>query len=129
MWLNESTEWTWSYVYDAELEMQDLVANYSDNKELLPILKQAARELLLLQSSDWQFSISTHASKEYGEQRLTEHYKSFHRLAEIIRKKGSGEKIGEADWTFYKVCEERDCLFPDVDPSWFAALEKPATKE
>ena len=128
MWLNESTDWTWAYVYDAELEMCDLVKHYGDNKEVLPILKQAARELLLLQSSDWQFSISTHTSKDYGELRLTEHYKSFHRLAQIIRKAASGEKIEEAEWNFYKICEERDCLFPDVDPKWYAMLEKPAAE-
>jgi len=128
MWLNDSTDWTWAYVYDAELEMQDLVKQYGDNKEILPILKQAARELLLLQSSDWQFSISTHTSKDYGELRLTEHYKSFRRLAQIIRKVASGEKIEEAEWNFYKICEERDCLFPDVDPKWYAALEKPAAE-
>ena len=126
MWLNESTEWTWSYVYDAELEMQDLVRDHGDNKDVMPILKQAARELLLLQSSDWQFSISTQASKEYGETRLTEHYKSFKRLADIVRKAGSGGEMDEDDLHFYKICEERDCLFPDIDPKWFAALEKPA---
>ena len=120
MWLNETTEWTWSYVYDAEIEMKELVREFGKSKEILPILKQAARELLLLQSSDWQFSISTQTSKEYGEQRLTEHYKSFQRLAQIIRKMAAGQKIEEADWSFYKICEERDCLFPNVDPKWWA---------
>jgi 1,4-alpha-glucan branching enzyme len=125
MWLNENTEWTWNCVYDAEIEMQDLVKNHGRNKEILPILKQAARELLLLQSSDWQFSISTGSSKEYGEQRLAEHYKCFQRLAQIIRRKAAGHEIEEADWNFYKICEERDCLFHDVDPKWWAGLDHP----
>jgi 1,4-alpha-glucan branching enzyme len=123
MWLNESTEWTWPCVYDAELEMMELARKYADEKKLQPVLKQAARELLLLQSSDWQFSISTQTSKDYGELRLTEHYKSFQRLAHIIRKMAAGETVPEPDWNFYKICEERDCLFPDVDPHWWAALE------
>ncbi len=120
MWLNQETEWTWPCVYDAELEMQDLVAKFGDNPEVLPILKQAARELLLLQSSDWQFSISTRASKDYGESRLTDHYKSFQKLASLIRKKASGVPIDQKDWDAYKVLEERDCLFADVDPQWWA---------
>lgn len=123
MWLNENTEWTWSYVYDAELEMLDLVTKYGANQEVLPILKQAARELLLLQSSDWQFSISTQTSKDYGELRLSDHYKCFQRLAHMIRKMAAGEKPSESDWNFYKICEERDCLFPDVDPSWWVLQE------
>ena len=125
MWLNEETDWTWSYIYEAELEMQELASEYADNEEVLPILKQAARELLLLQSSDWQFSISTQTSKDYAEARLTEHYKSFQRLAEIIRKKASGRTVDEDDWDFCKLCEERDCLFPEIDPAWFARLESP----
>ncbi|MCL6518745.1 MAG: DUF1957 domain-containing protein [Armatimonadetes bacterium] len=124
MWLNQNTEWTWSHIYDAELEMRELVEKYADNEELLPILKQAARELFLLQSSDWQFNISTGASKDYGEARLTEHCKNFKRLAELLRKKAAGEKINEADWVNYKLCEERDCLFPDIDPSWWKELDK-----
>lgn len=120
MWLNQQTEWTWGCVYDAELEMQELVAKFGDNADVAPILKQAARELLLLQSSDWQFSISTQTSKDYGEARLTDHYKSFQKLAALIRKKAAGIKIDEKDWDAYKVLEERDCLFADVDPSWWA---------
>ena len=37
------------------------------------VLAQAARELLLAQSSDWQFIISTGAVADYGERRFTEH--------------------------------------------------------
>ncbi len=124
MWLNEETDWSWSYIYDAELEMQELASKYGTNEEVLPILKQAARELLLLQSSDWQFSISTQTSKEYAEVRLTEHYKSFQRLVELVRTKASGQPVDEDDWNFFKICEERDCLFPDIDPMWFAELEQ-----
>ena len=121
MWLNPETEWTWGCVYDAELEMQELATKYGDNAEVGPILKQAARELLLLQSSDWQFSISTKDSKDYGEARCTDHYKTFRMLATLIRKKAAGIKVEEKDWEAYKVCEERDCLFSDVDPKWWAA--------
>jgi 1,4-alpha-glucan branching enzyme len=128
MWLNENTDWTWPYVYDAELEMADLVKNFSENKEVLPILKQAARELLLLQSSDWQFCISTGSSKDYGELRLTEHYKNFQRLADIIRRLASGGEVDEEEWHFYKICEERDSLFPDIDPRWWMDVEQPATE-
>lgn len=127
MWLNESTDWTWSYVYQAELEMKELATKYADDEKILPVLKQAAREVLLLESSDWQFSISTKTSKDYGEFRLTEHYKSFQRLAQIIRTMAQGEEVTPEDWNFYKISEEQDCLFKDIDPSLFAALESPSS--
>lgn len=126
MWLNENTDWTWSYVYDAELEMKDLVSKYGEDPKILAVLKQAARELLLLQSSDWQFCISTKTSKDYGELRLTEHYKNFQRLAQLIKKMGTGQQPDDAEWSFFKVCEERSPLFKDTEPRWFSALEKPA---
>ncbi len=129
MWLNESTEWTWPYIYDAELDMRAMAVEFGDNEAVQPMLKQAARELLLMQSSDWQFSISTGSSKEYGEQRLAEHYKSFAKLAELIRQMASNKPIEEADWNYFKIREERDCLFHDVDPKWWAALEHPATEK
>lgn len=119
MWLNQETEWTWGHVYEAECEMRELVSEYCDNEEVLPILKQAARELLLLQSSDWQFSISTGTSRDYAEQRLTEHCRAFKKLADIVRKKAAGERINDADWNYYKMVQERDCIFPDIDPAWW----------
>lgn len=128
MWLNEETDWTWSYVYEAEIQMKTLIDQYGDNADVQPILKQAARELLLLQSSDWQFCISTKTSKDYGEVRLTDHFKNFQRLATLIKKVGQGQKPDDAEWAAYKVCEERNCLFHNIDPQWFSPLQPDVTK-
>jgi 1,4-alpha-glucan branching enzyme len=66
IWLNDMNKWTWKHVYEAEEKMQELASRYGERKEdteLQDILKQAARELMLLESSDWQFlsSSSPHA--------------------------------------------------------------------
>ena len=55
IWLNEETAWSWKLVYEAEAEMSALAHDYGDNAAVAPILKQAAREALLLMASDWQF--------------------------------------------------------------------------
>ncbi|MCL6628220.1 MAG: DUF1957 domain-containing protein [Armatimonadetes bacterium] len=128
MWLNENTDWTWPYIYEAELKMRDLVKTFGNNKDVVPILKQAARELLLLQASDWQFCISTGSSKDYGELRLTEHYKSFERLANIVDEMATTGHVSDDDWQFYKICEERDSLFHEVDPNWWLELEAVETE-
>jgi len=125
IWLNEWTQWTWRHIYEAEAEMQALASELGDHEEIRPVLKQAARELFLLQASDWQFLMSTWTARDYAEARIDEHYRSFMRLARLARKQAAGEPVSPAEWEFLHDCEERDNLFPDVDVSWFSRLEYP----
>lgn len=125
IWLNQATQWTWKLVYDAEAEIRELSC-LCDGKLVSRLVKQAARELLLLQSSDWQFNISTQNSTDYAESRVKEHYRSFKRLAELARKVASGEHLDDSDADFLEVCEERVPVFPDVDPVWFSEVDHPA---
>ena len=48
-------------------------------------LNQAARELLLAQSSDWAFILKTGTMMEYAERRTKEHVYNFSRLHDEIR--------------------------------------------
>jgi 1,4-alpha-glucan branching enzyme len=97
--------------------------NKKDDVLLQDILKQTARELLILQASDWQFLISTFAAKDYAEARIVRHYEDFKRLADIARAKGEGKDISQNDKNFLDMCQKRDDLFPDVDIAWFKELE------
>ena len=96
------------------------------DEKLLDILKQAARELLLLQSSDWQFLITTISAKDYAEMRFSEHVAVFKRLAEMAKKYGRGENVAKGEWEFLGIAKERDDLFVDIDPAWWAKIEHPA---
>jgi len=127
IWLNDWTTWTWRHVYDAEAEMQSLSREFAERQdpELQKILRQTARELLLLESSDWQFLISTWSARDYAEMRCAEHFESFRRLAEMTRRYGRNEGVNPEDWNFLGACEERDKLFPDVNPLWWAHVEYP----
>jgi 1,4-alpha-glucan branching enzyme len=127
IWLNEWTEWTWKHVYESEAEMIKLAREFGDrdDEELQDILKQAARELLLMQSSDWQFLISTWSARDYAEMRFTGHVDDFKRLAGMVRKYGRGEKVSQGDWEYLGIVKERDRLFEDIDPKWWAKLEYP----
>jgi len=126
IWLNDMNKWTWKHVYEAEKEMKELAQKYGERRTdslLTDILKQTARELLLLESSDWQFLISTRAAADYAETRVSRHFEDFKRLASMARKKGEGEGLGEGDINFLHCIMERDDLFPDIDPAWFAEVE------
>jgi 1,4-alpha-glucan branching enzyme len=128
IWMNEMNEWTWTHIYTDEIWMQSLAKRYKDteDKELLTILKQTARELMLLVASDWQFLISTWAARDYAEMRLAEHHKAFTRLANMAEKYAAGEEVDNADWTFLGDLETQDSIFPDIKLSWFAEVEYPA---
>ena len=126
IWFNQATYWSWELVYDAELCMKRLAQELGGRSDTERLLKQAARELLLLESSDWQFNISSNTSADYGEARIREHHGSFKRLEAMARDIAAGRNPTDDDWDFLAYCEERDPLFPDIDPQWFAELEVPA---
>ena len=127
IWLNEWTTWTWRRVYEAEEQFRVLLDRTLDTADdkLLTILKQTARELLLLESSDWQFLISTWSARDYAEMRCAEHFSVFKRLAAMATGYAAGAHLDEGDWTFLGEMEDRDRLFPDLNLEWFRRVEFP----
>ncbi len=89
-------------------------------------MRQAGRELLLLEASDWQFLITTFAARDYAELRFAEHAESFERLAGLASRRLAGGLLAEADEAFVTECERRDPLFPDFDWRGYAS-GRPAT--
>jgi 1,4-alpha-glucan branching enzyme len=127
MWLNEQTYWSWRLIHEAELEMVHLAQAlpWREDQQLRAFLAQAGRELFLLQASDWQFLITTGTAPDYACQRLDAHYHDFKRVAELARRWSRREYLVEADWQFFGTLCERNALFPDLDPDWFAHLHHP----
>jgi len=134
IWLNESNEWTWKHIYACEAKMCELAKRWTDAKhgsksgfdfETEQVIKQLARELLLMSASDWQFLISTLSARDYAELRLTEHYEDFVRLAAIAEKKLNHEQISKGDRQFLEDCSKRDILFQELEIEWFAKVEYP----
>lgn len=128
IWLNDNTSWTWKHIYEAEIRMQKLVQNlpYKSDYKLEDILKQAARELMLLQASDWQFLISTFAARDYAETRIIEHISSFNKIADLAEKFSKSGELNSGDWKFFNDCKQRDQIFPDIELGWFGAVDFPA---
>lgn len=129
IWLNEETEWTWPEIYRAETTLRELATRWVDREHefIHRILGLAARELLLLQSSDWQFLISTQAARDYAELRFSNHLTTFDRLIDMVRKQERGEDLTEDDWGFIGETEERvGMIFPDLQiGSWKGETELP----
>lgn len=75
-------------------------------------LNQAARELVLLQSSDWAFILKTQTSMGYASGRAKAHIARFRRLDREITS-------GQIDEVWLSDLEQRDNIFPDIDyRSW-----------
>jgi 1,4-alpha-glucan branching enzyme len=83
-------------------------------------LAQAARELLLAQSSDWQFIISTGAAADYAERRFLQHCADAEQLIAALAP-GRENEIGGAQQRAEELYA-RDQLFPNVLPAVAAAL-------
>ena len=71
-------------------------------------LKQAARELLLAQSSDWAFIMKTGTMVEYACERTKVHVLNFNHLYEQLKK-------NELDDAWLSQVERRHNLFPNMD--------------
>jgi 1,4-alpha-glucan branching enzyme len=78
-------------------------------------LNQAARELVLLEASDWEFLYTTGQARQYATDRFTEHTNRFNDLAGALE---AGNEAGAASLAYE--FHERDNLFPDIDYRLFA---------
>jgi 1,4-alpha-glucan branching enzyme len=100
--------------------MEELARQHpSAEAGLAEVLAQAARELLLLQSSDWPFLVTTGQAREYAVLRFQEHLDRFQRLAGIAR----GGHVSGGDLNFCRDLFERDKVFPHIDYRLFRPRE------
>ncbi len=93
MWLGDETAWTWERLWPLEERFWNAVPDALAHVAILPVLEQAARELLLAQSSDWQFIISTGAAGDYATKRFNGHCDALERLLPILES-GAGDLEG-----------------------------------
>lgn len=137
VWLNPHTAWTWSHIYAAEERVQQVATEAkrrcdrpasAAERNAAPlanrIAKQMCRELLLLESSDWQFLITTQAARNYAEDRFLTHLDQFR---EVDR--GWQEFVATGNLTpdrdqLLSVIEQRDPLFADIDPQLWAVTDE-----
>jgi 1,4-alpha-glucan branching enzyme len=119
-WQNADTDWMWPIIHSAELRMESLVSKYPKaDGAIKELLNQAARELMLLQSSDWPFLITTGQARFYAENRFLGHVNRFQQLADIA-------ESGRPDKAALALCHqlwELDKIFPNVDYRSFARRE------
>ena len=116
VWLNGDNQWMYRHLHQAEDRMVEIVANHSAGDGLIRrALKQAARELLLAQSSDWAFIITTNTMVPYAIKRFNTHIGRFCRLYDEI-------KSGSVNEAWLNEIEALDNIFGEIDPGVFAPV-------
>lgn len=109
VWLNERNDDIYRHLLTATRRMVNLADRFPRAEGILRrALNQAARELLLLQHSDWTFMIKNNTYADYARRRFAMHVGRFARLYESIV---SGVFHEEA----LAEMEEKDRIFPNID--------------
>jgi 1,4-alpha-glucan branching enzyme len=85
-WLNEKTDWMYPRLHTAARRMVELARRFpSARGRRRRALDQAARELMLAQSSDWAFIRTAGTMTGYATARFTAHLDNFYALDEALR--------------------------------------------
>jgi 1,4-alpha-glucan branching enzyme len=121
VWLNHDTEWTWNNIYPSEFAVQQIVERglWRTNAVAERLVKQICRELLLLESSDWQFLITTGAARDYAEERFITHLEQLRTLMGIYQHFESKHRLPAGGQQTLVNIEERDSIFPTLTPQFF----------
>ena len=122
VWMNPDTSWTYTHIYTAELYVREVCSEgaWSETPLAKRIVQQMCRELLLLESSDWQFLITTGAARDYAELRFQSHNEQFLDLKGMWQAFELDGALNEHQMNRLAAIEERDSIFPDIDPEQWA---------
>jgi len=109
VWLNPANDWIYRHLHEAERRMLETVDREPGGEPWRErALAQMARELLLAQSSDWPFILTTGAAAPYAQRRLRDHLNRFHGLYEqLARDRVDPRAVETIEW--------HDPIFQEID--------------
>jgi len=107
-WLNETNAWIYPHLHKATERMIDLSRREPADELEWRALNQAARELLLAQSSDWAFIMRTGTMVPSAVRRTRSHLMRFNKLRDDLLD-------GKVDSGWLQKVEAIDNIFPNVN--------------
>lgn len=112
VWLNPQTQWTWELIHKLEQRFfNGSLARPAKTSLLKRLTSQSARELLLAQSSDWQFLITTWSARDYAQRRIQEHVNNANALLDMIALVTMGKELSLAQRNLLETVEAQNRLF------------------
>jgi 1,4-alpha-glucan branching enzyme len=122
VWKNPEHGWIWSYINDSIRQFEKVLeANPNPNEWGKRIQKQTARELLLMEGSDWPFLLYTKQAKEYANQRFHNHHQSFNKLLWACKDDTEEFRIACQE---LEELESKDSCFQDIEINYFRKIIK-----
>ena len=121
VWMNDRTRWMWEVEYRAEGRLLELLHRlpWRQRADVRGMLERAARQLLLLQASDWPFVIHSGGAVDYGVQRFAGHSTRFDRMARIADQVARGQPVGPVERSEVAEADLHDDVFREVDLNWW----------
>jgi 1,4-alpha-glucan branching enzyme len=125
VWTNDKINWMWDIEYrcEANLGKATFQLPWRTDKKIEELLKKAARELLLLQASDWPFVITRGQAVDYGIKRFMQHVSRFETLIDIAEKTsqepGYLHKLSDLEKFEVQDAGLHDIIFPQIDLNWW----------
>jgi 1,4-alpha-glucan branching enzyme len=109
VWLNPSNDYIYRHLHKAAERMIELAEKFPNaSGNLKKTLNQSARELLLAQSSDWAFIMTSGTMVEYAHKRTKEHILNFTNLYFQILS-------NSIDMQYVEKLERKNNIFPNID--------------
>ena len=113
VWLRGENDWIYPALHSAEQKMTILAdLTTSANAIVLRAAKQAARELMLAQSSDWAFIMDSKTMVDYAVKRTKYHINRFSKLYNMV----ISDSI-DVNWLYQ--AESLDNLFPEIRVDYY----------
>lgn len=121
VWMNPETSWTYTHIYPAEIYTRTVCTEgkWRESELGTRIVQQLCRELLLLESSDWQFLITTGAARDYAELRFLTHNDQFLEMKGIWQAFEADGVLNEHQTLRLEAINLRDGIFAEIDPGFW----------
>jgi 1,4-alpha-glucan branching enzyme len=120
VWKNPEHGWIWPYINGSIKEFENVLKT-TPNPDVWQtrILKQTARELILMEGSDWPFLLYTRQARDYANQRFHHHHQRFNKL--IWAAKDFNDKNRLTSETLEEI-ETIDSCFQNIEINYFKKI-------
>ena len=121
VWLNRTNDYIHRHLHTCGNRMCEVAYEFSNEPQdsmKRRVLNQMARELVLLQSSDWLFIITNGTMVDYAKKRVKDHTGRFNKLYSWIKEDKDlreKDKLEKDKLKFLEMIEEKDPIFPEMD--------------
>ncbi len=110
VWLNGGNAWIYRHLHAMADTMSEYAKRYQEcnNDDEIRLLNQMLRELLLAQSSDWAFLMTTATATQYSVNRTKEHIHNFNALKEML-------DVNKLNFDILTQLEDKNSIFDFID--------------